>query len=109
MHRTVERITKYCLDNNASLFELDVMCLSVCHYALCLSYHTMCLSYHVIPALFACLLSGWATTMGRLLGPNVGNSIKYLSQGHSDALLHRELNQHLKNLKQVYEHNARLI
>jgi len=30
---------------------------------------------------------------GRLLGPKVGNSIKCLSQGHSDALLHRESNQ----------------
>jgi len=31
--------------------------------------------------------------MGRLLGPKVGNSIKCLSQGHSDALPHRESSQ----------------
>jgi len=31
--------------------------------------------------------------MSRLLGPKVGNSIKCLSQGQSDALLHRESNQ----------------
>jgi len=43
--------------------------------------------------LFACLSSGWATTAGRLLGPKVENSIKYLSQGHSDALPYRESNQ----------------
>jgi len=41
-------------------------------------------------ALFACLSSGWATTTGRLLGTKVGNSIKCLSQGCSDALLHQE-------------------
>jgi len=38
-------------------------------------------------------LSGWATTTGGLLGPIVGNIIKCLSQGHSDALPHRESNQ----------------
>jgi len=45
------------------------------------------LSYHsnTEAALFVCLLSGWATTTGRLLGPKVGNSIKCLS--------HRESNQ----------------
>jgi len=50
---------------------------------------------HTTPTqmLFACLSSGWATSTGRLLGPKVGNSIKCLSQGHSDALPHRELNQ----------------
>jgi len=32
---------------------------------------------------------------GRLLGPKVGNSIKCLSQGHSDALPHRESSQGL--------------
>jgi len=36
-------------------------------------------------ALFAWLSSGWATTTGRLLGSQVGNSIKCLSQGRSDA------------------------
>jgi len=40
--------------------------------------------------------SGWATTMGRLLGLKVGNSIKCLSQGQSDALLHQESNQGFK-------------
>jgi len=53
------------------------------YYALCLSYH-----YNTEAALFACLSLGWATTMGKLLGPNVGNSIKCLSQGHSDTLPH---------------------
>jgi len=33
--------------------------------------------------MFACFLSGWATTTGRLLGPKVKNSIKCLSQGHA--------------------------
>jgi len=40
-------------------------------YALCQSYHS-----NTETILFACLSSGWATTMGRLLGPKVGNSIK---------------------------------
>jgi len=57
-------------------------------YALCLSYHS---NTEVI--LFACPSSGWATTTGRVLGPKVRNSIKCLSQGHSDALPHRESNQ----------------
>jgi len=56
--------------------------------ALCLSYHS-----NTEAVLFACLSSGWATTTGRLLGSMVGNSIKYLSQGHSDAQLQRKLNQ----------------
>jgi len=43
--------------------------------------------------LFACLSSGWATTTDRQLGPKMRNSIKCLSQGHSDALPHRELSQ----------------
>jgi len=37
--------------------------------------------------------TGWATTMRRLLGPKIGNSIKCLSQTHSNALLYRESNQ----------------
>jgi len=78
-------------------------------------YHALCLSvpYHIIPlsvclsvpyhsnteaALFACLLSGWATTTGRLLGPEERNSIKCLSQGHSDALPHRKSNLYLIGL-----------
>jgi len=58
------------------------------YYALCLSYYS-----NTEAVLFACLSSGWANTTGRLLGPKVGNSIKCLSQGHSDALPHRESNQ----------------
>jgi len=41
----------------------------------------------------ACLSPCWATTMGRLLGPKMQNSKKCLSQGHSDALPHRESEQ----------------
>jgi len=37
-------------------------------------------------------------TTGRLIGPKMGNGIKCLSQGHSDALPHRELNQGLRSL-----------
>jgi len=59
-----------------------------CYYALCLSYHSKTKS-----VLFACLSPGWATTTGRLLGYKVENSIKRLSQGHSDTLPHRESNQ----------------
>jgi len=58
-----------------------------CNYVLCLSYH-----FNTEAVLLACLSSGWATTTGRLLGPKVGNSIMYLSQGHSDTLPHRESN-----------------
>jgi len=58
------------------------------YYALCLSYHS-----NTEAALFAYLSSGWATTADRLLGPKVGNSIKCLSQGHRDALPHRESSQ----------------
>jgi len=43
------------------------------YYALCLSYHS-----NTETALFACFSSGWATTMGRLLGPKVGNSPEVL-------------------------------
>jgi len=42
--------------------------------------------------------SGWATTVGRLLGPKMENSIKYLSKGHSDALPHREVEPKFRNL-----------
>jgi len=58
-------------------------------------YYAMCLSYHsnTEAVLFGCLSSSWAITTGRLLGPKVGNSIKCLYQGHSDALPHRESNQ----------------
>jgi len=56
------------------------------HYSLCLSYHS-----NTEAILFACLSSGcMATTTGRLLGPKVENNIKCLSQGHSNALPHRE-------------------
>jgi len=37
--------------------------------------------------------------MGRLLSHKMGNSIKYLFQGHSDALPYRESNQGLKTLQ----------
>jgi len=61
----------------SSSFERDVL---LCW---CLPYHS-----NTEAVLFACLSSGWFTTMGRQLGPKVENSIKCLSQGHSDALLH---------------------
>jgi len=54
-------------------------------YALCLSYHS-----NTEAVLFACLLSGWATTTGRLLDPKMENSIKCL---FGDTLPHRESNQ----------------
>jgi len=57
--------------------------LCVCHYS------------NKETVLFACLSSGWATTIGRLLGPKMENSIKCLAQGHSDVLPHRESNQRL--------------
>jgi len=45
--------------------------------------------------LFACLSHHRPkrTTTGRLLGPKMENSIKCLSQGHSDVLPHRESSQ----------------
>jgi len=58
------------------------------YYALRLSYHS-----NTEAVLVTCLSSGWAATTGRLLGPKVGNGIKCLSQGHSDALPHRKSNQ----------------
>jgi len=57
-------------------------------YALCLSYHS-----NTEAVLFACLSSGWATITGRQLGSKVRNSIKRLSQGHSDTIPHRESSQ----------------
>jgi len=66
----------------SSSFEPDV-------YALCLHYSNK------EAVLFACLSSGWATAIDRLLGPKMGNSIKCLAQGHSDNLSHRESNQRL--------------
>jgi len=61
------------------LFRLNQML----YYALCLSYHS-----NTESVLLARLSSGWATTTGRLLGSKLGNNIKCLSQGHSDALPH---------------------
>jgi len=46
-------------------------------------FYAQCLSYQE-GILLACLSSGWAITMGKLLGPKVGNSIKCLSQGHRE-------------------------
>jgi len=57
-------------------------------YALCLLYHS-----NTEAVLFAYLPSDWATTTGRQLGPNVGNSIKCFSKGHSDTLPHRKSSQ----------------
>jgi len=68
--------------NAASSFELDVVLCSLSILPLQHRSCSVCMS-----------LSGWATTTGRMLGPKVGNSIKCLSQGHSDALPHRESNQ----------------
>jgi len=67
-------------------------------------YNALCLLYHSITeaVLFACLSSGCATTTSRLLGPKVGNSIKCLSQGHSDALPHRKSNQGFYSLLVCY-------
>jgi len=65
-----------------------LLCLNQMLYALGLSYHS-----NTEAVLFACLSSGWAITTGRLLGFKMGNSIKYLSLGHSDALPHQESNQ----------------
>jgi len=39
--------------------------------------------------LSARLSSGWATAIGRLLGPKTENSIKCLAHGHSDVLPRR--------------------
>jgi len=66
---------------SVSLLHLNQML----YYVLCMSYHS-----NTEAVLLACLSSGWATTTVRLLGPKVGNSIKFLSQGHSDVLPHRE-------------------
>jgi len=57
---------------------------------------TMLSFCHTTPTeavLFSYLSSGWATITGRFLGLKVGNSIKCLSQGYSDALPHRDSNQ----------------
>jgi len=67
-------IKSYTFAAHSSSFEPEV---------LCLSFHS-----NTEAVLFACLLLGWATTTGRLLDHKVGNSIKCLSQGHSDALPH---------------------
>jgi len=72
------------IENKSMLLHLNqVLC-----YALFLSYHS-----NADAVLFACLLSSWATTTGRLLGPKIRNSIKCLSQVHSNALPHRVSNQ----------------
>jgi len=44
--------------------------------------HTITFQHRM--ALFACLLSGWVTTTGRLLGPKMGNLALCLFQEHSD-------------------------
>jgi len=69
------------------LFICSLLCLNQMLYALCLSL------LYKEAVLFACLLSDWATTIGRLLGPKMRNSIKCLAQGRSDVLPHRESNQ----------------
>jgi len=45
------------------------------YYALCLSYHS-----NTEAVLFPCLSSGWTTTMGRILGSRMGDSIECLSR-----------------------------
>jgi len=57
--------------------------------------YTLGLLYHsnTVAVLFAYLSSDWATEIGKLLGPKMENSIKCLSEGHSDALPHRESKQ----------------
>jgi len=39
-----------------------------------------------------------STATDKLLGPKIVNSIKYVSQGHSDALPHRASNQDLATI-----------
>jgi len=60
-------------------------------------YYALCLSYHSNTSCFVCMsfvrLGHHNGSSSRLLGSKVGNSINCLSQGHSDALLHRESNQ----------------
>jgi len=61
------------------------------YYALCLLNHSS-----TEAVLFACLLSDWATTTVRLLGPKVENSGKgkqVFFPRHSDVLPHREPNE----------------
>jgi len=68
------------------------------YYTLCLLYsYILILLYHsnTEAVLFACLSSGWTNKPCRLLGSKVGNSIKCLSQGYSDTLLHTGLGTHL--------------
>jgi len=69
------------------------------YYALHLSCHS-----NTEAVLFACLSLGWATTTGRLLGPKLGNSIKCLSQGHSNVLPHQESNQGFATFRLLIRH-----
>jgi len=60
---------------SSSLFEPNVVLYSLSVIPLQHRSCSVCMSF-----------VSWATTMGRLLGSKVGNSIKCLSQGHSNAL-----------------------
>jgi len=80
LSKVVKQRSKY----TTTSFEPDVALICSCLS----SYHS-----NTEAVLFACLSSSWATTTCKLLGPKVGNSFKCLSQGHSDALPHRESNQ----------------
>jgi len=50
-----------------SITPIGILCLNQMLHALYL--------YNTEAVLFACLSSGWATTMGRLLGSKVGNAL----------------------------------
>jgi len=75
------------MHKSSSSFELDVVLCSVLCYAL--SYH----STQKLLWLHVFCQAGLPQRVGRLLGPKVGNSIKCLSQGHSDTLPHWKSNQ----------------
>jgi len=56
--------------------------------------------------LFACILSVWTTTAGRLLGPKMGNSIKCLSQRRSDMVA-QSVERHANRTATVLEWHDR--
>jgi len=84
------RVTRSSHIESSSSFSFE----PVLYSALCLSYHS-----NKEAVLFACLLSGWAATTGRLLSLKVRNSSKCLSKDTANALPHRKSNQSITTLR----------
>jgi len=79
------------MNETSSSFESDVL-FSVSVISLQHRSYSVCMSF-----------VSWTNAADRLLGLKMGNSIKCLSQRHSDALPHWESNQDFANLSITFD------